>query len=80
MKTFIRFTCLFFILCFTVISCQKIGLPQSQDGTPALKNDAAKLASASVLLASAPFVPIDNDSIERPTTLGGATYQSLSYS
>jgi len=70
MKTLLHFTCLFLIFCVTIISCQKIALQPSKDGALLLGENMKTSATANFQIVSAPFTPIDDDSIERPTILG----------
>lgn len=70
MKTSLQFISLFLIFCITIISCQKIELQPSKDGASLLGENMKTSASTNFQLVSAPYTPIDNDSIERPTILG----------
>lgn len=61
----------FFIFCFAFISCQKIEMrPQSDANNSLLQKNVSSFASGGFHLVSAPYIPHDDDSIERPTTLG----------
>jgi hypothetical protein len=71
MKTTITYSAIFAILCFSIISCQKIDLrPQDKSLNSLNETDVSASLNSSVNLVAAPFIAHDDDSIERKTTLG----------
>lgn len=72
MKNITTYFFAFFVFCFTLISCQKIELKPSNANTLLLQKDANSVAPLGGFFfpVSAPYIPLDGDSIERLTTLG----------